>query len=115
MRAHQFVFQACWGMRCGVEKGFSAQPRESLRWLRRILTMRPSVLCLSFKSECAVEMSAVALVSFIDGSSVPYSVSGRNSRGDEHEVAMCIRFFMMCAILRSISFSSESSSGTTAR
>jgi hypothetical protein len=54
--------------------------------------MRPSVLCLSFKSECAVEMSAVALVSFIEGSSVPYSVSGRNSRGDEHEVAMCHSF-----------------------
>ena len=45
--------------------------------------------------ECAVVMSAVALVSFIEGSEAPYSVSGRKIRGDEHDCARCIRFFMM--------------------
>ena len=75
----------------------------------------PSMLCLSFRRECAVVMSAVALVSFIEGSEAPYSVSGRKMRGDEHDCAICIRFFMMCAIRLSMSSSSESRSGTTAR
>ena len=60
-------------------------------------------------------ISEVALVSFMEGRSVPYSASGRKRRGEEHDVAMCIRFFIMCAMRLSMSSSSVSSSGTTAR
>ena len=75
----------------------------------------PMVLWLSFRRLCAVVTSMVALVSLMEGSSAPYSLSGRKISGEEHEAARCMRFFMMCAILRSIVSSSESSSGTTAR
>ena len=51
----------------------------------------------------------------MEGSSAPYSESGRKRRGDEQEDAMRMRFFIMRAIRESMSSSSVSSIGTTAK
>ena len=64
---------------------------------------------------CAAEMFAWARVSRMEGRLAPNSDSGRNRRGEETEVAMCILVLSIWAILASIPSSSLSVRGTTAR
>ena len=88
-RAHQCLFQLVVVMRSGLFRGFVAHPSESCRWVNLMRAIFPSVLWLLMRRLCAVAISMVALVSLIEGSSAPYSLSGRNRRGDEHEDAIC--------------------------
>ena len=102
-------------MRWGVSRGFLAHPRESRRLRSLMRSMEPTILWSSLSSVCINSMIMVARVSLIEASSDPNSESGRKRRGEEHEAAIRMRFFMMHATLASIASSSVSRRGTMDR
>ena len=78
-------------------------------------SIEPTILWSSLSSVCISSIIIVARVSLIEASSEPNSESGRNRRGEEHEDAIRMRFFIMHATLASIASSSVSRRGTMER